>query len=204
MRHKNFKKTRISFWVLKLVLLAVAMFFIANPVGFKAYSLESSLLSQTTGGQVQQTILSEMQDDEYVEFIVENGIEIPADFVDSPELGSFVKWVIQTVEMNPNHEFIFSYQITQEFAESIKALVNSYSIMTSSATQGQSSIILSAAYTLQDNTQYGSWQSNFPDYNCYSYAIGQTNERNRYPGQHSGFYVGYFSNYISKYSISEN
>lgn len=139
MMQKNHKKTRISLLVLILLLLAVVTVFIATPVGVKAYSLESSSPSQSTGGQVELTILSEMQEDEYVDFIVENGVEIPADFVDSPELGSFVKWIIQTVEMNPNYEFLFSYQIAQEFAESIKALVNSSSNISSSATQGQTS-----------------------------------------------------------------
>lgn len=89
MTQKNHKKTRISLLVLIWLLLAVVTVFITTPVGIKAYSLESSSPSQSIGGQVEPTISSEMQEDEYVDFIVENGVEIPADFVDSPELGSF-------------------------------------------------------------------------------------------------------------------
>lgn len=40
-------------------------------------------------------------------------------------------------------------------------------------TQGQF-ISATTTYTLQDNTQYGFWNNNFLNYNCYIYSIGRT------------------------------
>jgi len=65
-----------------------------------------------------------------------------------------------------------------------------------------------ASHTLENNlvmyngswsSTGGNWSSSYLNYNCYSFAIDRTNERYRYPGQHSGVSMVY--NYMSLYSI---
>jgi len=72
----------------------------------------------------------------------------------------------------------------------------------------QSSIMSVASHTLENNlvmyngswsSTGGNWSSSYLNYNCYSFAIDRTNERYRYPGQHSGVSMVY--NYMSLYSI---
>jgi hypothetical protein len=70
-----------------------------------------------------QMFLSDMTEAECLEFIIQNGIEIPDGF---PEVGAFVKRTIQAAESNPNVPSAYSYDVTYNFAESIRALVNEY------------------------------------------------------------------------------
>ncbi len=123
--------------------------------------------------------LSEMTDEQCIEFIKDNNIEIPEEFADS---GTFVHDVIRLVEEKPNIEFTFNYNVTLNFAENIKALVNDYygvresdiALFTSSADR----------YELKYNwvqNEYGDWVSSggvwnylWLYYNCYAYAIGET------------------------------
>jgi len=109
-----------------------------------------------------------LSENESIEFIVENGIEIPDYLMDSPDLGGFVKWIIQSIEANPN------------FAENIKKLANNTTKTTPSST-----LTTYSSYTLQDNTQYGTWNYNFSDYNCYIYSVGR-NDVFKNPGYFSG------------------
>lgn len=161
MRENTLKKVRLFAFAIFPILLVVAFVFITKP----------SLSVQATNTQITATSLLEMTDEECIDFIVGNGIEIPEDFVNSPELGSIIKSILQDIETNPNYEFAFSYYKTQVFAESIRELVINQSTLLQSQ-ETNTSIMAAAAYTLQDNTQYGSWQSNYPNYNCYSYSIG--------------------------------
>lgn len=96
-------------------------------------------------------VLSQMTEEECVEFIVDSGVEIPTDFENSAELGSIVKDMIVAVESNPEYEFVYSYNVTLDFAENIRIAVNNYYGI-QGVPQGQSSIMAAAAYTLQDST----------------------------------------------------
>lgn len=116
--------------------------------------------------------LSGLSEDECVEYIIENDIEIPLEYLDSPELGAFVKWVIEKVETNSNYDFMYNYEVLHNFVESIRDLVINKRV-SQLTTPGQSNT-KNAAYTLQDNTQYGGWDNNFFKYNCYIYSIGRT------------------------------
>jgi hypothetical protein len=73
-----------------------------------------------------KALLSDMSETECLEFIIQNGIEIPDGFIDDPEFGAFVKRIIQDVERYPNAGVAISWDVMHFFVESIGALVNEY------------------------------------------------------------------------------
>jgi len=123
--------------------------------------------------------LSEMTDEECIDFIKDNNIEIPEGYADS---GAFVHDVIRSVEEKPNIEFAFNYNVTLNFAENIKALVNNYygvresdiALFTSSADRYE----LKYNWVQNENGDWvssgGVWNYLWKYYNCYAYAIGET------------------------------
>jgi hypothetical protein len=123
--------------------------------------------------------LSEMTEEACLEFIVQNGVEIP-DALINPGLGTFVKSVIQAAERNPDVPLGFSDTVTHHFVESIRAAVNGYY-----GTAQRNSSALHSRFYLQDswvlnnlgvwsNSSGGYWEAVWTTYNCYSYAIGRT------------------------------
>lgn len=128
--------------------------------------------------------LSSMSEEQCIEFIISNGIDIPDDFVDLPQLGTFVQGIIQAVEANPNYMFAYGYSVTQSFADSIKVLVNSYTGRSDSSSS--SGMGIDPPYTLIDSTLYGAWDDSYVNYNCYLYAIGITSNPGKDPGTFSG------------------
>ena len=70
--------------------------------------------------------LSEMSEDECIEFIIENGVIIPDRIINRPGLGADVKSIIQQAERYPNMPMGFSYSVTQHFAKSIQEVVKRY------------------------------------------------------------------------------
>jgi len=73
-------------------MIAFLVFILLVPTNIYAYTLDSDLIK--LNGQNQTTKLSKFSENESIEFIVENGIEIPDYLMDSPDLGGFVKWII--------------------------------------------------------------------------------------------------------------
>ena len=138
-----------------------------------------------TGGT---TAFSQKTKEECIEFIINNDITIPNDFIDNADLGRIVKDIIVEVEKNPNVEFAYNYKATQKFAEDIKTAVLAYrNIKDNISNYPVGRAIVSE---LPNNTLYGEWQDDYGNYNCYSYAInyieGDFNkDRGRKPGQMS-------------------
>ena len=165
MRKRAYKKPRLyTLLFLSVLLLAVLFFTITTQPAVKAYEGSSFIAP---------AVLSEMTEEESVDFIAENGIEIPNDYVNDSGLGNFVLNIIQAVEANPDISFTFSYNVTLDFAESIKTLVNDYYGVT------QVPLFTSfAAYILQDNwvmdgngnwvSSGGAYDPNWENYNCYA------------------------------------
>lgn len=116
-------------------------------------------------------VLSELTEEECVEFILSKGVCIPDELSDYKSLGTFVKNVISTVEKDPNHMFVINYSVTYRLANEIKEVVNEYyGIDSSSDTISRSTRSL---YSLQYSTPYGNWKNEYLEYNCYGYAIDQ-------------------------------
>lgn len=119
-------------------------------------------------------ILSQMSEDDCVEFLIQNDVKIPEGFIDYPGFSGFVKSVIKTIETNPDYEFVYNYSVTQEFVENIRALVNNYQVTAHESVE-------QTKYTLQYNlvkNSNGNWVDNggyfdisYYYYNCYAYAI---------------------------------
>jgi len=152
-------------------------------------------------------LLSQMTEQECIEFIVDSGVEIPVDFDNSPELGSLVKGIITDVESNSEYEFIYSYYVTLNFAESIKIAVNEYYGVQGvrQGQQGQVSTMAAAAYTLQDITFWSN--SGYMSYNCYAYSISRNENPPQYNTQRQyqpgDFSNTYFSTSLSIYQMAQ-
>ncbi|MFA6627996.1 MAG: leucine-rich repeat domain-containing protein, partial [Bacilli bacterium] len=111
-----------------------------------------------------------------------------------------------------SHRSCYNYYLTQDIIDGIQDLIDIHQGTTQESAQRQLCTVNRATNpnTLDNNLVWyndqwsstgGDWNSSYLNYNCYSFAIGKTNERYRYPGQHSG--VSRVSNYMSLYSISQ-
>ncbi len=118
------------------------------------------------------TRLSELSEEECIQFIQSKGLEIPEELKDYQSLGAFIKNVIAKIEENPYHQFIINYYATYEFANQIKYVVNEHYGV--SADEARRTIIGTRSYSLQFSTVYGNWLDEYYGYNCYAYALGQT------------------------------
>jgi len=169
--------------IILLTLCAAALLF-AAPFG-QTPSAKADSFSQSISS------LSDMTEDECIDFIVQNGVEIPRDFVNEPWLEDWIKNTIKRVENDPNCMFVYSNTAMLDFAEDIRALVNGYNGVASNSLSSLTGLTTSS-YTLQDSTFYY-WHPNSIFFNCYAYAIGKT----------SGVVnPGYFSGGIYDYSLS--
>jgi hypothetical protein len=129
--------------------------------------------------------LSEMTEEECLEFIIQEGVEIPNVLI-SPELGAFVKSIIQAAERNPDVSPGFGYTVMHDFAKSIRAAVNGYygtaqrnSLAARSVFYLEHSWVLNTAGVWSNSNGY--WEDAWEYYNCYSYAIGRTDSKHN-PG----------------------
>lgn len=159
------------------LLLLVAILFVT-------ICFPSSAIQENTKNR----LLSEMSEDECMQFLLESGVEIPEELKNYNGLGKFVKQTITTVENDPDHFFFYNYIVTLQFSEEIKKAVNNYYGNMNGATTYASSS--DGGNSLKFNTLYGEWLDEYSTYNCYAYAIGYTNPQN-YEDPH--FYPGYFN-----------
>lgn len=109
-----------------------------------------------------------LTDEECIEFLYESGVLIPSIYEEEIECAPFVRSIIKTVSTDPNALFAYGSKELQDFALAIKAALNERN--------GNKASLLASQYSssniLQDNTVYGTWHSEYLDYNCYAYAIG--------------------------------
>lgn len=134
--------------------------------------------SLTQFSNMNSKTLTMMSENECLEFITINGISIPNEFINDIEIGAFVKEIITTIVINPDYEFSYNYNVTHEFANNIKNLVNN-SLGISEDEFFKDPQMLSR-YTLQDSTVIGPWDSSYYNYNCYAFAIGRTEQPPEY------------------------
>lgn len=133
----------------------------------------------TANAEEMQT-LSEMSDVECIAFLHENEVTIPRWHETELEWAPFIKAVILRVEENPNVTFGFGHTDLLDFAEDIKtAVIAHYGFNVNMRASGSSTTNI-----LEDNWVSGTWSSAYSSYNCYAYAIGETNRLN--PGELSG------------------
>ena len=119
-----------------------------------------------------QMRLSELSEEECIQFIQSRGLEIPDELKDYQSLGAFIKNVIATIEEDPYYQFAINYPVTYEFANQIKDTVNDYYGVQEETMPG--AYVGARTYPLLFSTVYGNWLDEYYGYNCYSYALGQT------------------------------
>lgn len=147
--------------------------------------------------------LSEMSEDECMSFIAQNNISIPKSLDDKESVKKFVKSTIETIESNPNYEFMYNFHDTQNFVNAIKDLVNNY-YKINEVSKVVSSQSIESSYYLKNSCVYsngewkssgGDWNPKWKNYNCYAYSI----KRSEYPAQYdSGVYINYQPGDFSK------
>lgn len=161
-----------------------------------AFSLISSCFINVKGDD---RILSEMTEDECLEFIIDSGVTIPQSYSNSPVLKQFVKNTIICVENNLDTHFAYNYIDTLELAEAIKDVVNEYYGSIGLNALNRDPIQIDALensmlwYNGSWSYYHGDWKDKWSNYNCYAYAIN----RSEYPAQYLSarqYQVGDFSN----------
>jgi hypothetical protein len=204
------KKTLKNTWLFTLLLLPIVLL-----VGLFFATTMKTANTVYALSFVPPAVLSEMTENECIEFITDNEIEVPESFTDTAILGSFVQNIISRVEATPDLIFTFSHDETLFFAENIRTLVNDYynvRLNRSSSTPTRGS------YYLQDNwvqdssgnwvSNGGAWDSSWYNYNCYAYAIGQTENVPPRTLFHFSYQPGYwagtgsFTSSISVYNLA--
>jgi len=139
----------------------VAFLFVVNAHSTTVYA------STMTNPIISTTPLTEMDDLELVNFVMQNGIDVPEDLIDSVEFGSAIKDIIQA-----NSRSSYSFTITQDLAEEIQGLIDVYQGNSQVFLQGgmsqsdQFSIMSVSSHTLENNLVLhdGSWSSTGGDW----------------------------------------
>lgn len=153
-----------------MLALFAAILFVATKPAVTAQA-QSSSFSYT---------LSEMSEENCIDFIIENSVDIPNEFIANPELGEFVKHIIQSAEANPECPIVFNNNVSYRFAEDIRAAVLDHydlSILPSlSYTTPNSSPIL----TSSQQNEFFYWENGYEAFNCYAFAIERTEDPSEY------------------------
>jgi hypothetical protein len=170
------EKTRKKAYLFTALFLTVGLFTACSNMITDTASASAS--ARTLTNYLSAQPLSEMTEEECLEFIIQKGVEIP-DVLVNPELGAFVKSIIREAEHNPDAPVGFSYTVTHDFVESIRAAVNGYY-----GTAQRNSPALRSIFYLQNSwvlnnfgvwsNSSGYWDPAWANYNCYSYAIDRT------------------------------
>lgn len=210
MKKKMLKSQRLYvLLLLPALLFAVLLFAVTKPN--IAAQAQSNPPSQTS--MISTIPLSEMPDNDLIDFVLQSGIDIPYDLSVSTDFISSVRSVIQA-----SHRSVFSYYLTQDLINNIQALIDDDQGVVRGTMQESSSTssVTSTPNILENNLvkdEHGNWVDNggywdpdYENYNCYSFAIGETTDRGRYPGQHSDIDLYTYSDYLyyfSNYSIED-
>ena len=116
-------------------------------------------------------LLSEMTEQECLDFIKECGVMLPNVRENESDWGPFVKQTILLVENDPFVDFGISYTVSANLAEEIRIVVNNYYGINEQNVLAYSTVAADTATWLEDSEVYGTWDPKFKDYNCYSFSI---------------------------------
>ena len=135
-----------------------------------AFMLVMSMVNYSNAASDETLRLSELSPEECIDFLKSYGVSIPDKFEDEVMWAPFIHDIMVKVENNPQITFHYNYSVQHYFANDIKDAVKEYYGINESA--AQSRVMISAP--LQDNEVYGSWLAEYEGYNCYAYAIGES------------------------------
>lgn len=133
--------------------------------------------------QSQPPLLSEMTEEACMNFLEENGIEIPEYLIGTSQCGTLVKDTIQLIEEEPDYPVYMNNREGNRFVKSIQKAVNAYYGIDLNTYVRRSSL---PQYVLQDSlvqdeegnwvSTGGAWNPIWRQYNCYAYAIHRTEQ----------------------------
>ena len=176
--HKGFEKSTAAFLIIILL--------------FSLFSL------YTTASAIDPYDFANLTEADAVAFVEQNNINIPEEFLQLEDFPDFTKRLILQAYNYPNVAFCFNYDVTQEYAEEIRAAVISYMNL------GAVPAIASAtSYSLLYNkvrdengnwvTSGGYYNEKWRHYNCYAFSINRAEQPSFYntekqyqPGDMSG------------------
>lgn len=115
--------------------------------------------------------LSELSEEECIEFLKMQGTEIPKEYIDYTELGSTVKEMIMNIEAHPEAEGIYNYTAKAELYANVRETVLKYYDIKIENNSFISAYSTKSALTLQYSKALYSWNERFRSYNCYGFAI---------------------------------
>ncbi len=141
--------------------------------------------------------LSEMTEDECINFLKSQGTEIPKEYIDYIQLGYTVKEMIIYIEEHPEAEHIYNYTAKDELFTNVREMVLKYYNIEIENNSFISVYSAKSAVTLQYSKALYSWNERFKNYNCYGFAINVNSWIN--PGYMVG--ASYDANSISTISI---
>ena len=145
-------------------------------------------------------LLSEMTEDECLEFIIDSGVTIPQSYVNSPVLKQFVKNTITYVENNPDAEFTYNFIDSLKLAEAIKDVVNEYydslGVSRTIENRGEYDVLEDSVvwYNGSWSFSHGNWKPKWRNYNCYAFAINRSENPSQYYTSVIPYQPGDFSN----------
>ena len=142
--------------------------------------------------------LSELSEEECIEFLKMQGTEIPKEYIDYTELGSTVKEMIMNIEAHPEAEGIYNYTAKAELYANVRETVLKYYEIKIENNSFISAYSTKSALTLQYSKALYSWNEIFKNYNCYGFAINVNRWIN--PGYTLG--VDYGANTVNLMSLS--
>ena len=171
MKKLQIDKTNIKI----LILICLSLLFIVSIIGIGA----TEALAEENTYHSEATSLSQMSDEECLEFLQAYNVAIPEDFAESPELGEIIRGMISVVESDYNYEFFYSYDVTYNFANEVKKAVVEY-YKSLGVNSQQEKVATYATYQLQDSTLFSN-TGKLKYYNCYAYAINRNEQRAGYP-----------------------
>lgn len=154
------KKTSVWKYITKLIvgiLLASVMLSLTKPS-------VNALSSQK--GQITYETLSEMQAEEVLQALLDNGLVLPSDYSMHQELAVlFIDNYFDLILDGKINKPVFNYTQANELVKNIiETLQNMGTIRVSSP--------LFSRYVLVDSAPIGTWDNDYLSYNCYAYAIG--------------------------------
>lgn len=111
-----------------------------------------------------RSYIESLSDEECIEFLEENGVEVPYFYAD--ENGrQYVKGVVLDILENPYSHGMVGLVAAQNFYDGIRSLLRKYK-----ACGYYPGISTYDSYGLEFSSRY-SWNPNMVNYNCYSYAL---------------------------------
>ncbi len=169
--------------------------------------LSLNFSDRVKGGEVED--LTNVESEECLETLIENGLVIPEEYEDFPQLSDFVYFVAYNVIQNPDKVSWFNYDLAQDFALTIREVVlsyigadslnneidqfqymqNSYNLMSVNSVSSENLYLPLLTYSTVING--GVSPSNCVSFNCYSYALHEGRVFERFnPGKYIGISVG--------------